>query len=311
MAYAPLNDIKVPISTNRYEPQAIDEYWGSTFDIDLFKVDEAISYMITVTLGSLTGGTSPAWNVSGNNPVIAHVRVVYDNDVVYDSDVQLVQEYNKITKGYSPNGLQFVIDIADINLKTKKYFIQTGYPTWSVAQAKMYITLPALTSVTTGTPTGSSGTELYMTERVVRRSLVTWPLLEVKHLQTESSMPLSGANHLVNYLARVGAYKAVLFFASTAQNYSSGSDSLINYMELKLNKKVTVFDEYFASLKLENLSEFNVSPDAGFALKTFMKDDNIPDMLYLGNTQQITEVDLDVNTSQAGGYLYALQIQYI
>ncbi len=310
MSQAPLNDIKVPISSNKYNPVTLDNSWGETVTINLYQTDLVISYLLAVTLGSLSGGTSPAWNVSSTNPVIAHVTVKYDQDTIYDADVPLIQEYNKITRGNTPNGLSFVIDIADFNLKTKKYFMQTGFPTWRTAQAQMIITLPSLGSITTGTPTSSSGTTLYMTERVVRRGAVTWPLLLVKHSQVTQPVPLVGANDLVNFLARVGAYKDLLLFSSTAQGYSSGSDSLLTDLQLKLNKQIVVFDEYWANLKQENLYEFNISPDSGYAIKTFMKDDNLMDMLYLGDTNVITEVDLHVS-STGTGYLTAFEVQYM
>ncbi len=317
MAQLQLADVKKYLASNKYPSVGLDSSYGTTVTISLDKVDMVYEYVISVALGTLSGGTSPAWNVSASNPIIQHVKIEYDNDTFVDLDSPLLQEYLKVTANFSPNGLIFRIPVADLNYITKKYFEGTGQPTYNYTQLKMYLTIAPLSSITSGSPTGSSGTTLYLQEKVLRRIDAPAVVLNVKYVQLQKQLGQVGDNDLTDFLPRVGAYKTLMYFASSSQpslnsfsNYGTGTDSLINYLELILNGRFKVTESYWNLLKQEDLAEFNVSPDAGYALQAFMKDDTINNMLYLGDTNAITEVDVKANTSSTG-WLTALAVQYL
>ncbi len=234
--------------------------------------------------------------------MITHVKIEADNNTILDLNVNDLQEFLKITKSVSPTGLDFQIDITDFDLKTKKEFVQTGFPSWEVSDYTLYLTFASLSSITTGSPTSSSGTQMFLVERDIKRSLVNFPLFRVKKGEITTQLAQTGINDLTNFIQKVGAYKLLLL--------NAGSDSLISSLELILNGDITWLSTYWENLKQQNYAEFGITPDSGYAMIVFQKDNNIEDLLPLGNTNLITDVDLEVNANSTGS-LTALYVQYL
>jgi hypothetical protein len=297
-----MNDIKVPINYFKYPAQYVDSFWGTTQQFSLKKNNLALGYDIHISLGTLSGGSSPSWSVSASSPVITHAKIEADNETILDLNINDLQEFLRVTKSIVPNGVDFHIDITDFDLKTKKEFFQTGFPSWEASDYTLYLTFAPLSAVTSGSPSSSSGTQMFLVERDVKRSLVDFQLFRVKKGEVSTSLTSTGYNYLSSFLQRVGAWKLILL--------NAGSDSLISDLELKLNGDITLISTYWQNLKQSNFAEFSITPDNGYAMIVFQKDNNLEDLLPLGDVHLITDVDLIINANSTGT-LTAMYVQYL
>jgi len=295
--------------SHRYSPVNIDDDWGSTIDIDLKNTDLVQDYDLVVVPGTLSGGTSPAYSYSYLNPVVQSVKVQGDNNTYLSADVPQLNEMLKLVRGVStPSGTSVKIHMNALDFSTRKYLKAFSYPSYAFVNNTMQITLPPLSQITTGSPTGTSGSQLYLTEHVVSRQSVDFKLFPFKMLKISSSLGLTGDNDLTNYLSTDAYYQALLHFVSTSQgSYTSGSNSTINYMDLILNNEINLFSDYYYNIQSGNLNEFGTSPDTGFALQTFMNDTDLSDLLNLSSSIVNKTVNLKVNTFESG-YLTTLKM---
>lgn len=246
------------------------------------------------------------------NPVITHIRIVANNDVIRDFDAQFIAEYMLKTRGSIADGFSLDIPMTDIQYSLKRRILNTLFPSYAYTQVKMYLTIAPLASVTSGSPTGTSGAQILLNEITLPRSNISYKLYDMRMLQISAPLSMIGNNDLTNFLSTDGYYKSVLYFASTSGTapYASPSDTLINYLQLILNLRNVLKDKYWVSLKQENQSLFGTSMDAGYGMEIFMQDNDFAQLLALNDPVKQKSVNLKLNTT-ATGYLYALKNEYI
>lgn len=299
-----------------YNPIVIDSLLnngGGSIDIPLKRTQGVTSYSLILVEGTLNGGTSPAWTVSESNPLITYVNVSADESPLYQAHTAMIQVLNNLVNRKSPNGLIFELDMSDRDYSQNGTLIpNTEFPSFLFTQNTLSITVPALSAVTSGSPTSSSGTTLYLVENDIPRAITQSnlnSLRKVVHLEFSTAMPNVGNNDLTNFVAQTGAYKAILLFANTgsSQNFADGSDSIVNNIEIRVNDTVIVSQDFWTSLKSSNLSLFGQTPPAGYAMKVFTEIDNA---YNISNTQAITSFNFKVNTASAG-YLTGFKVEYV
>jgi hypothetical protein len=294
--------------TVTYPPVNLDSAYGQTISVSLKKTNAVVKYSLAVSLGTLSGGTSPAWTVSGSNPIITHVRIEADNDVIVDVDTDLLMQLDKLYFLRSQDGLTYNVELVDRDLKTLEAIVNTVFKAWAFTEVKMYLTIAPLSSITSGGPTGSSGTTLYLQEEVYLREQIAFPTFIVKRLQISASLGVSGDNYLTTFLPQTGAYKLVLLQVKDSSN--ALSDSVVTKISLTLNDIYKIFEKYYKLLKQENATLFNTSPDAGYVAIVFMDTADFSKLLYLADTQAIKSVLVDFVTSGTGS-VKALRVFYV
>ena len=305
-----LNKSELPEISIKYPAVAMDSLYGTTFSVDLKRTQGVLHYLLNFVLGTLTGGTSPAWTVSASNPLITHIKIEAENETILSLDSQIIELINNLV-GLTSNGLTFQVDMTDKDIKTNEIFIETLLKSYNFTSLKMYITVAPLSAVTSGSPTGSTGTQLLMQEQDIERSLVTFPTYLVKKLQNSLSLPLTGENIITNALAQTGAYKSVLLFASTGNSYATASDSLISSVKLTINNQFVKLDEYWALIKAKNQSLYHHPMPTGYAFLDFMKSNNTVNMLHLSNVNAIKSIELAFTTTVSNGAVSVIVIEYM
>ncbi|MHB8303969.1 MAG: hypothetical protein ACYDC6_14240 [Acidobacteriaceae bacterium] len=291
--------------SHKYSPLNIDSSWGSTIDVRLKNTDLVTDYDLVIAPGTLAGGTSPAYTDTYLNPLIQSVEVVADNDTMISADAPQLNELRLLVRNISGlTGSSLKIPMTAVDFSKKSYIKETAFPSYAFVNNTLKITLPPLSQVTSGSPTGTSGSILYLTERVISRDSVNFNLIKYKMLKISATLGLTGDNDLTNFLATDGFYQALLHFgysAQTAPIYSGeGSNTLINYMDLVINNNITRFSDYFSTLQNDNHQNYGRLPDTGFALQEFMPDTNPLDLLNLSSPVTNKSVNLKINTSATG-----------
>ena len=298
--------------SHKYSPIVIDNDWGSVIDIDLENTDLVTDYDLVVVPGTLDGGTSPAYTDTYLNPLVQSVKLEADNDTMISADVPQLNELRMLVRNVTGlTGTSFKIPMTAMDFSKKTYIKETGFPSYAFVNNVLHVTLPPLSQVTSGSPTGTTGSTLYLVERDISRASVDFQLFKYKMLKISSSLGITGDNDLTNYLATDAFYQAMLHFGYTSQTapiYSSeGSNSLISYMDLIINNSVYLIEDFYSTMQADNQAEFGKAPDTGFALQVFMNDDNPSDLLNLSSAVVNKNVNLKVNTT-ASGYLSTLKM---
>ena len=294
-------------TTLAYTSVSLDTDYGQTVTIDLKPSGLVHEYSFAVNLGTLTGGSSPAWNVSASNPLITHVSIYGDNVPIFDADYQLFMEEVKLMRGYAPTGVNGMVLLGVRDL-TKKgaIFESTGLYAAKYRQLQMKLTIAPLSQVTTGNPTGSNGTTLYLQEvSTPYEDLVKSPvpilIADTRKLQISSTLGLIGRNDLNRFLSLDGGYAYILFAAMTGNsvNYANLTDSLVTEMKLWINSQNLIFDDYWLLLKAYDQGVLQNMPDTGYALKIFSAEGVTSDILDL-TRKDYQDVDLEVDTTGTG-----------
>ena len=297
--------------TYKYPPYSLDSLLndgGGTLTIRLQRNALISKYKIYVVLGQLNGGTSPTWTVSKTNPIITQLSVISDNDTIIFATTDMLQEYNYLFQHVSPNGLSFSIPMSDYTAEGNKEIEGTQFDSTKYINNELYVTVPPLSQVTSGSPSSSSGTYLYLVEEQYTKR--PSKLVTVKKLTSETTLSITGENELVPdpFLTTDGAYKMVLY-----QQSQNGvlSDNYILSTKIELNGRITIADDYISTLKLRNQSIFKVVPDVGYFAHVFMEDENVKDLLPLVNPAVVTSVKEKFITNTSPVTLKALKVEYM
>lgn len=279
--------------------------------IPLKLTQAVVQYDIAVTEGAFTGGTTPAWNASASNPIVTHFALKADEDSRIDADTQLLQEYTQETKGITADGLSFQLEMVDTDFATREQLLSTVFPSWYFNQVILYLTLPAVTSVSTGSPTAGA-ISVDVQEIDVPRALINFVPLRIKKLQVAKSYSLNGENDDTQFLGQTGAYKCILFAQSTGTQYGSLTDSQITEIKMILNDTATIRDNLWALLKRHNSNQLAKTPSTGYAMAIFMNDNEATRLLNLADTVNIKSVDVQfTNSSATTVYVTALKVMYM
>ena len=174
-------------------------------------------------------------------------------------------------------------------LNQGKLFESTVFPSYMFNQAYLYLTVAPLSAITSGAPTGTSGTSLFLTENDIDRSQVNFPLLKTVKLQFSASQGITGENHNTSLMSLDGLYAYILMNAV--------NDTDVSYVKLLINSGTIEFDDYWESIKAENASVLKVSPSSGYAFLMFSEDGSIDKMLALDNPNALKSVDFVIDTT--------------
>jgi len=293
-----------------YPEQPLDNAYGTQVTIPLKRNNLIQKYVGVVTLGALQGGTSPAWSVSGTNPLITHITVTADNEVLIDMDTDMLGELVKLGFLFTPDGLTYRIDMTDIDFETSKNVDGTEFPSYNYNNITLTLTIAPLAQVTTGSPTGSSGTVFSLVEYASIYSS-NIPLAKVKKIQNTITNLVQGLNQVVPspVYTLQGAYKLVLYRVLAS---GSPSDSAVSKMKLVINDNNILYDEYFNVKKADNNQSFNIPLDTGFISDVYMPDAKDPStLLVLLNPQVTRVVEQDITTTTTGVSIKAVKIIYV
>lgn len=285
-----LTHMNLPTHKFKYPIVSLDSAYGTVVQVKLNNVNLVKEYLFSVVEGTLNGGTSPTWTVSSSNPLITHVTVKADNQTFYDADYSTVAEELRDFNGFNSTGLSLWIKMGlqDI-LNQGRLFESTVFPSYVFNQAYLYLTVAPLSSVTSGSPTSTSGTNLFLTENDIDRSQVDFPVLKTVKLQFASSQGITGENHNTSLMSLDGLYAYIQMFAV--------NDTDVSYVKLLINSDTIEFDDYWTSIKGENASVLKVNPSSGYAYLMFSEDGSIEKMLALDNPNALKSVDFVVDTT--------------
>lgn len=279
--------------------------------IPLKLTQAVVEYDVVVTEGAFVGGTTPAWTISGTNPSISHVTIKADEDTRHDYDTQMIQEYVKETKGFAADGINFQLEMVDMDFHTGEQILSTVFPSWYFNQVILYLTVPAISTIASGTPTSGALT-ISLQEVSVPRALINFVPLRVKKLQIAKSYTLTGDNFDTQFLAQTGAYKAILFAVSTGTQYGTPSDAQVSEVKLTLNDTALIRDNLWSLLKRYQQTVTSYVPSTGFAMQIYMQDAEATRLLNLADTVRIKSVQMDfVQPSGGTGYVTALKVLYM
>ncbi len=302
---------------NPYPPKVVDSLYGQIVEFDLFTTDNVLSYTLQFAEGTLSGGTSPEGSISAAKPAVAHIKIEADNTTLLDMDAQIIQLENEMFRNALPNGLSWIIDAADIEVTSKAPIVNTSWPTYLFSQLKMYITLPSLSALTTGGPTGSTGSTLYLVEDVIPRFAVKFRSVQTRKVQANlQALSITGDNDEYNALPKTGLYKFVGIFASTTAPangvpaYSAGSDSAISKVEIELNNVYSPVKTFWSALKQADAVKLHQALPAGYAVLLFMDGIDINKMLNLSNPNEIKEADLKLTATTVPVYVTVFYTLY-
>jgi len=293
-----------------YPQQPLDGAYGTQVVIPLKRNNLIQKYLGVVTLGTLEGGTSPAWTVSGSNPLITHVTVTADNDVLLDMDTDMLNEINKLGFLWTPDGLTYRIDMTDIDFQNSRDVDGTEFPSYAYNNITLTLTIAPLSQVTSGSPTGSSGTVFSLVEyaSVYPQSI---PLVKVKKLQSSYVLNTTGLNQVVPspFYTLQGAFKLILYKVLSG---STPSDTAISKLKLTINDSNIIYDEYYNTKKADNNQEFNIPLDTGFIADVYMAGANDPNqMLVLLNPQITRVIEQDLTTTTSPVTVKGVKIIYV
>ena len=297
-------------ATYKYPAVNIDQLLnqgGGVLTIPLQRNALISKYRIVVVLGSLSGGSSPSWTVSASNPIIQNVQVVADNNTIIQMDTDMLQELNKLFEHTQPNGLIFDIPMADYTVDNIE-IPGTEFPSYAYINNNLLLKIPPLSQVTSGSPTASSGTTVYLVEEQYLKN--PGALVMVKKIQNVATLGITGDNYLVPspFLTVDGLYKMVLYqFSQNGQL----SDNLVNYIKTELNGNITLSDEYYSSLKAKDQSIFRQPLDPGYVADVYMPHVDVRDLLPLLNPNEITSVKQVFNTTTSPVQVKAVKIEYM
>ena len=281
----------------RYPAVNVDAKYGTVVEVALHKTDWVKGYLVTFSEGTLSGGTSPAWTIAKTNPAFSNLQVNYDSDVRFNMSGKSTQEYVYLVRNGAENGLTFYVPMEDYDYASKKAIEGTYGKSFIHSDNKLYVTLPALSSLTSGSPTGSSGSEIQITEVTVIAPHNLSSAI-VKKIEIGGSLPADGSNYLNDFIATGLAYKALLW------SFSAGT---LSYVKITVDNKAIVLDDYFTNMQYGNQHDFGQLPDNYYALTEFMKTEDTAELLNLVNSKSTT---LEVNTSAASMTFNVTQIFY-
>lgn len=300
----------VNLMGTKYPQISIDNSYGQTILVDLYNVNGVVEYLLNFTPGALVGGTSPAYTYSKFNPIITKIEVIANNETVRSFDGQMLAEYMLKARNANMDGANFIVPMTDIQYATKKRIMNTLFPSFAFTQIKLKLTIAPLANITSGSPTGTSGSLIAIQEEFIDRSKINFKIFDFRMLQVSAPLSISGQNDLNSLLPTDSYYKSLLYFANTGNNYTTGSDSMITDLEILLNIKEILKDSYWTAMKNKNQSLFGTAMDTGFAMEVFMEDNDLTQLLALNNPIVQKSVVTRFNTTETG-YLNVLKNIYL
>jgi len=211
---------------------------------------------------------------------------------------------------FSPDGLTYRIDMTDVDFENSKNIDGTEFPSYAYNNITLTITIAPLSQVTSGSPTGSSGTVLSLVEyaSIYAKSV---PLAKVKKLQNTATINTTGLSQIVPspFYTLQGAFKMILY------KFLSGttpSDTAVSKMKFLINDSNVIYDEYYATKKADNNQVFNIPLDTGFVADVYMPGGKSPsEMLVLVNPNITRVVEQDITTTTSPVTVKGVKILYV
>lgn len=310
---ASINTIDKPEISLTYPVQNVTVGQSAqTLQIPMKRSQFVLGYDISVNLGAISGTTTAtSWTVSLENPFVSAVEVTADSTTMFKSDTYMSEVYQGLFTGGLSDGSSFRADIADVDLRTGKEIQVTGMPSYQFTDVQMQLTIPSIGTLTGATSSTAQGTaQIYISERDISRSLVDFKPIRHRMLETSTSLSVTGENDLPSFLSQSNIYKAVMLFASTGQNFTSGSNSAISKVELELNDTLKIVDSYFPNLQQKAKAIFKQSMPTGILPIVWMPNADISQALNITNTQAVKSVNMKLTSTTNPVYLKMLQSVY-
>lgn len=321
---SPTHVLELPTRQVPYPDKNVDALYGSTVEIDLNTVNALVALTISFLGGTLTGGTSPAWTLKQTatpyNLAITHITIKADNETVKDFDTVMKLEEEMLDSASLPYASDsstapiqsITIGLADYDEKLAEFVQHTSLQAWRVSNLQLYLTIAALTSITSGTPTGTSGSVIRVTEEVIDRGIYPKiPQILAEELQTNFNLAATGDNDY-STLPKTGAIKRMLIFVGGTSAGASGSDSLVDAIKVIRNATDYLFNQQWYNLKSANKKAYGIAPDIGFVMLRFVKHGNIGQALKTNDPDVVKSLDIDFHTASAPSSqnAYVLRTEY-
>ena len=271
--------------------------WGTVVPIQLKRTQGVMRYTLIADSPTLSGGTSPASVITNLIPAVTHIQVQADDDTLFDVDMVLWLEYQRLVQGLqaAQTGLEFDIDMADVDYHRRGALLPaTLLRSFQYAQVQMNVTLNAYATITSGSPTTVTS-KFHLTETDVNRDLIqNLPVFVVKKLQGVSTLTASSQNSLTQAFPQTGLLKAAFFASQTtgSATYGNLSDACVGNLQLTLNDSFNETTTTWTMLKRHNRSLFGTNPNTGFALKIWSAQGETGKLLNISDTQKVTSVNL-------------------
>jgi len=297
-------------TTIAYPQVPIDDYLGTPQNFKMKTINGIKAYILSFAEGTLSGGSSPAWTISASNPIITHVAIIADNNPIANYDVAQIQEYIWNYTKQAPDGLNFVIPLSDLDSRFDwQYIADTEFPSYDYTDVTLQLTFAPLSALTSGSPTGSSGSTMNYKEDYVLRAQMSKTLSKPRRFQYNTTLTVTnGINDLTSFLPQVGTFKAIQLFVGTASGYGSPSNTAVSNVNLLLNQTSRPLATIFGLLRNKTIQTFRRTPSTGFATLLFSP---VANGLNLSNTDVLKNVDLQLNnTTSANVYVSALATIY-
>ena len=227
--------------------------------------------VLTVTLGTLAGGTSPAWIASAADAIFSKIALQIDGGVTLKSGSYLSFKTKYKMRNFGnalPVGTHVIsfTRTPDFTVSgNSRQIYQYLLPADILGQIDLLLDIPALTALTTGTPTSSSGTQVNISTTEERNANIRalestfQPLYETEYipssLGTSAEVPFD--------LPRGYVYTNVL---TEAYDGTTLSDTLITKHRLVRDNDTDLVNTTWLDMEQFNIREFNGSTALGTGL---------------------------------------------
>ena len=283
---------------------------GTVVQYTMKRTQGVFHYQLHFTEGALTGGTTPIWLVSATIPIVTHIKLEADNEVLIDVDSLLLQEYaHMVGTIATPTGLDFQIPLADHDFTHFEEIEQTIFPSWVHSQVILSLTY-ATAAAALSAGVASSAFTLDITEEDCPRSQINFRPMRVKRLQSSAieSLVSGSVNDNPTLIAQTGAYKALLFYNATNNN-----DTDITKMQIYVNDVALNRD---SSWLMEKASEAGIfatqTATARYAFLVWQRARDLSQLFNVADTRVVTSVNLKItNQNAAAVTLSVMRILYV
>lgn len=275
--------------------RTIDGWWGQTQNIDL-PLDAYERLIFSVSLGSLVGGTSPAYVTNASLYAIRTMQLETEGNVL-STEPQVQVELQKYESGTAPTVgntySQFAIWFTK-NFKDENY----GPDFTKKTSLRLTLNMRPLSEITTGEPTGTSGSTLIIYGVVPDQRTNTFWGFDVASIgPTTANSTLKEA---IKWNASDRSFEKILLFTTTDSGHMTASDSVIKTYTVRRG----THENIYAAL---DWNDSKAMDKTDYGLESLSTGVTIVDFPVGIIPAPGNELILDiVNTGSASGYVVAL-----
>lgn len=246
---------------------------------------------IRVVKGTLSGGTSPAWVAGAEDKLVKSISLYAEGGKLFkkmnweEMQQLCIANHEKQSAGF---GKLFFVD--------PKIPEAEPLPTWRFTSLTLEVEWESLTNaaITTGDPTGQTGTKLVLTgieNDFDGEKITLWPVL-IEVVRTKYDFGANEGAQVINH-ERSNNVKAYLYAIDDAGTLS---DSIIDKISV-ISRKSTGTNIHYDAIELVEIKEENKNAFLGNALATGYFMVEFPDGL---KTRDFTSLKSELNIPSAG-----------